>query len=214
MLDGDTAVFRLPEEFGHGRHNVAIDAGTLLDLQGTPIRPFSARFVLDLVGPWIVASSLLQPDFVPVGSLVYTARFDEALDASKLDANDVRLVGTISGDHRPTAFRYDSEGVTLTVEFRDLPDDAYTLTLLAGEEGFGDLVGNALDGEAAPGTRVPSGDGTPNDGPCLPENSLNPTLGLCDQSGALVVSDDNGAADGRNARLTYRVMTGGRCLFG
>ncbi|MCC6473143.1 MAG: pre-peptidase C-terminal domain-containing protein, partial [Burkholderiales bacterium] len=46
---------------------------------------------------------------------------------------------------------------------------------------------------------------TPGDGPGQPANDLDVRLELYDPAGALVASNDNGAADGRNARIDYLV---------
>ncbi|MCY2931027.1 MAG: pre-peptidase C-terminal domain-containing protein, partial [Planctomycetota bacterium] len=54
---------------------------------------------------------------------------------------------------------------------------------------------------------------TPADGNGEFANGLDPVLDLYDPSGAVVASDDNGAPDGRNARLTYTAAVAGRYLF-
>ena len=82
-----------------------------------------------------------------MGSLLYSATFSEELRASGLDAADVQLVGQISGSHTPTIFSYDASTSTLTLEYTDLAEDGYRLTLLSGDEAFEDLAGSNLDGE-------------------------------------------------------------------
>ena len=164
--DGDTVVFDLPS-LGEGWHTVSIAAGAVEDIQGTPVESYTGDFYLDLTAPRVIASSIQEADVVPVGTLAYTAEFDEELDASALDSADVRLVGSVSGSHAATTFNYSYDSGTgssvLTVQFDDLPDDSYTLTLFSGDGQFEDLVGHDLDGET-PAWPIPpntSGDGVP-----------------------------------------------------
>ena len=60
----------------------------------------------------------------------------------------------------------------------------------------------------AEGQRVTLTTITPFDGPDAPLNDLNPKIELFNSAGTLVASDDNGAADGRNARVIYQVPVG------
>jgi|CXWL01.1.fsa_nt_gi hypothetical protein len=50
---------------------------------------------------------------------------------------------------------------------------------------------------------------TPLDGPKLPQNVLDPRIELLNPAGTLVASNDNGAADGKNALLNFTVPIGG-----
>ncbi|MEE8450487.1 MAG: pre-peptidase C-terminal domain-containing protein [Thermoguttaceae bacterium] len=115
---------------------------------------------VDGTGPRVIASSVVRDSVVSWGTFVYTARFDEELNASVLDASDVELVGGHSGTHEPAWFHYSPMTSTLTVAYAHLPDDVYTLSLHSGDTGFEDLAGNDLDGEPDPATTIPSGDGT------------------------------------------------------
>jgi len=161
VTDGNTATFDLPTGLAHGPHNVGIAAGAILDLQNTPIEPFSATVMIDTAGPRVIESSVLPGSVLAAGELVYTARFDEQLDSADLDQWDIRLYGFRSGYHYPDAFVYDPDTSTLTVEFLTIGPDDYVLALYSGDGGFEDLMGNDLDGEANPATTVPSGDGNP-----------------------------------------------------
>jgi hypothetical protein len=49
---------------------------------------------------------------------------------------------------------------------------------------------------------------TPFDGPRLPQNLLDPKLELLNPQGTVVASNDNGAADGKNALINYTVPVG------
>ncbi|MBN2474707.1 MAG: pre-peptidase C-terminal domain-containing protein [Pirellulales bacterium] len=161
-LSGDrTARFDVPGPLPDGPHVLAIPAGAVADLQGTPVEPFSARFTIDSTGPRVVESSILEDEVLPVGDLVYTARLDEPLNSAVLDASDVYLYGQLSGRHVPVSFEYDPAGSLLTVRFSGLPDDRYTLRLTSGPAALVDPAGNPLDGEAEATSTVPSGNGTP-----------------------------------------------------
>ena len=108
-----------------------------------------------------MASSIQEADSAPAGTLVYTAQFDEELDASNLDDSDVQLIGQLSGSHVPALFDYDPLTSTLTLQYESLPEDQYALTLLSNATAFTDLVGHYLDGEplAFPLPPNKSGDG-------------------------------------------------------
>lgn len=148
LLDGKTAVFTLPAAFVEGVNQIDIAAGTIADFNGTPIEPFMTTVVIDSTPPRVIASSIGEGEVVPTGTLIYTARFDEQLDDFKLDPSDITLVGHFSGGHAPAAFAYDPASSTLTLEFADLREDAYTLSLLSGNGRFEDPAGNDLDGES------------------------------------------------------------------
>jgi len=160
-VDGDTLAFDLPS-LGDGQYTLTIAVGAIEDVQGTPLEPFSGTLVVDLFGPRVETSSILDGDtlnMLPGGELLYTATFDEEL-ADVLGPDDVELIGALSGPWTAADedFLYDPVTSTLTVRYWGLPEDDYTLTLLHGDGRFEDLVGNDLDG--APSFPLPSGDGT------------------------------------------------------
>ena len=161
ILDVDTVAFTLPVGLGDGVHDVAIAGGAIVDLQNQPLTAFSSQFTIDATGPRVISTSILEGDSLATGSLTYTATFDEELDASNLGIEDVLLTGQLSGAYVPNSLNYDAPSSTLTVEFGELPEDNFTLTLLSGNGAFEDVVGNNLDGEVKAGTTVPSGDGVP-----------------------------------------------------
>ncbi|MCH8046641.1 MAG: tandem-95 repeat protein [Planctomycetes bacterium] len=158
--DGDTVIFTLPA-LGDGVHSVEIAGGSILDLQGTAIDPFSATFAVDTTGPRVISSSLQEGDNVPAGGLTVTIQFDELLSDASLGAEDVLLIGALTGAHAPDTFNYDGPSSTLNLGYNSLLDDNYTLTLTSGDGAFEDLPGNDLDGEplAFPIPPNRSGDG-------------------------------------------------------
>ena len=159
LLDGDTLFFDLQAGLSEGLHEVTIVAGAILDLQGTPVEPFSATLVVDATAPRIVESSVLEGSILPTGYFVYTARFDEPLQDLMLGPEDVLLVGAVTGVHSVSTFVYDPTTSTITIRFSGYSEDDYTLTLLSGDGAFEDLADNDLDGEAASMTTVPTGNG-------------------------------------------------------
>jgi hypothetical protein len=54
---------------------------------------------------------------------------------------------------------------------------------------------------------------TPGDGGGVPGNALDARVRLLDAAGNVLVEDDNSAADGRNARLTYNVPAGAQTYY-
>ncbi len=169
VIDGDTAVFDLPAALAGGQYDLAMAAGAVLDLQRAPIEPLAGTITIDTTPPRVIASSvlegpLLEGSVVPAAGLIYTAQFSKGLSRSFLSRNDMELAGSIGGTYRPTRFEYEYDPASavsmLTVEFADLPEDTYTLTLYSGDGRFEDLAGRDLDGEPHPLDTVPSGDGT------------------------------------------------------
>ncbi|MHC4562200.1 MAG: S8 family serine peptidase [Planctomycetota bacterium] len=158
VVDADTVAFHLPA-IGTGVHSFIISGGSILDLQGTPLDAYAGMFDVDVTGPRVVASSMTEGDQVAPGGLSVTVQFDEGMDAAVMDASDFSLVGAINGAFPADSFVYDPATMSLTMEFNGLVEDAYALTLLSGSGHFEDVLGNALDGEAA--WPLPSGDGVP-----------------------------------------------------
>src|SRR5262249_50684156 len=86
--------------------------------------------------------------------------FSEPLDTNSLDAGNVSLQNTLTGNfYSATDLTYDGATNTVTITFDSLPEGTYTLDLNAF--GFRDLAGNPLDG--TPSSPLPSGDGSGGD---------------------------------------------------
>ena len=157
LVSGDGAIEDLA---GHDLDGEATAVGTVPSGDGTAGGDFVVNFSVDLTGPIVVTSSVLEGDVLSSSGLTYTVQFDEDLDATNLDAADVVLTGQASGAQTATGFNYDALTSTLTVDYQGLVDDQYTLTLVSGDGAIEDLAGHDLDGEAAVLGTVPSGDGT------------------------------------------------------
>ena len=154
-----TFLFAAP--LADGTHTVAIASGDILDVQGTPINAYSASFSIDTLAPRVTAISVPANAVLSPGSLTVDVTFSEAMQKTNLSSADFSLRGNLRGvNYAATTFAYDATGTVLHLTYQALPDDSYTLTLLAGASGgsfFTDPAGNALDGEFA--GAVPSGDG-------------------------------------------------------
>jgi hypothetical protein len=163
VVDGNTVVFDLVGGYTDGPHSVTIAAGALVDVQGTAISSYSGTFFMDQTGPRVTTTSLAPGAVVAPGSLSYQVTFNEPMAVGNLSADDFILHGTVlNGFYAPTSFSYNGSGTVVTVNYSNLPEDNYTLTLVAGVSGgsnFTDAVGNALDGEFS--GSFPSGDGVP-----------------------------------------------------
>ena len=159
IVDADTAIFTVPDLVVEGTITVAIAAGAISDIQGTPIDAFTATYYNDVTPPRVVASSIQEGQTdIPVGDLMYTVEFSEAMNP----AGPIAFL--VQGQYRnavyfPTNIEWDASYTAVTITYFGLPDDAYTLTLLSWA--LQDTVGIALDGEptAWPIPSNESGDG-------------------------------------------------------
>ncbi len=158
-VDGDTVTFGLPA-LANGPNVLSLPAGALSDLQGRPLEAFELTVTVDVVGPRVVASSLLAGDLLPVGDQSFSIEFDGPLATRGLDIGDVQVFSD-AGPVGLTNFAYDAATSTLTFDALGLTEDEYTLRLISGPSAITDTFGNLLDGEPDPATTVPSGDGVP-----------------------------------------------------
>ena len=97
---------------------------------------YNGEFTLDWTPPRIIEATVQEGDVVSTGLLTCVLRFDEEIDASSLDEADFSLVGEVRGAVAPQAWNYDPAQRTLTLEFADTPDDAYTLTIFSRDGRF------------------------------------------------------------------------------
>jgi hypothetical protein len=145
-----------------GTHSVTIAAGAIKDVQGTPISAYNGSFTLDYTAPRVVGSSIQEGAVLPTGNLTYTVTFSEPLQTALVDAGDFSLVGQYrNSSYSPTSFSFDATGKILTINYSNLLDDSYTLTLFSNPNSFVDQVGLELDGEPTTWPIPPnqSGDG-------------------------------------------------------
>jgi len=75
-------------------------------------------------------------------------QFSEPMLTTNLDASDFSLLGVLRNiSYSASSFSYSAGGTVLTLNYTNLPEDKYTLTLLSATGRFEDVVGNDLDGE-------------------------------------------------------------------
>ena len=88
---------------------------------------------------------------VSPGALSYSVTFSEPMNVGNLDSADYLLHGVFRNvNYTASSASFNSAGTVLTLNYANLPDDQYTLTLVAGTTGgtnLTDVAGNALDGE-------------------------------------------------------------------
>ncbi|MBA4015842.1 MAG: hypothetical protein C0483_01505 [Pirellula sp.] len=114
--------------------------------------------------PRIISSSLQQGDVSSPGALSVVIGFDQPMLAANLDVFDFTLQGLDRGTtYSPISYTYDAGATAVTVNFVNLPEDRYTLTLLSGNGQFESAGGLDLDGEAVswPIPSNVSGNGAP-----------------------------------------------------
>ncbi|MCA9126212.1 MAG: pre-peptidase C-terminal domain-containing protein [Planctomycetales bacterium] len=179
-LDGEQFAFLInpSANSGDGVYSISMAAGAVRDLQGNPLAsPLTATLIVDATGPTIVSTSWngaafpASGVFAP-GPLTFTASFSEDLYVLASarrgpftpGIDDVLLVENATGQfYTPDSVTFSNATDIMTVQFSSpLPDGNYTLTLLSGNGGLEDEIGNDLDGEPGPGADgTPTGDGNP-----------------------------------------------------
>ena len=171
IVDGDTVQFDLPV-LSEGIQQVAIAAGAVQDLQGTPLTAFASEFYSDTTAPRVIAISIQEGQVVPAGDLSYTVQFSEPMNVANLDVTDLQLFAHGQGVvHTPSSFSYDVATSTLTIDYSSLPDDKYSLALFSSQ--FEDLVGLRLDGEPDASAPRLFNTGVDNTGALLPDGEVD-----------------------------------------
>ena len=143
VIDADTIRWFLPAVSGDGDHTIRILTGAVSDTQNTPNAEYVGHIVIDTGAPEVVSSSIQQGGNVTGSNLAYVVGFSEPI--ASFSADDIQLLGGLGGSFSPSS--YSLVGSTLTVNYSNLPEDAYTLTLKSGPAGFLDSSGRQLDGE-------------------------------------------------------------------
>ena len=107
-------------------------------------RRFTSTFTTDNVAPYVVSSSVDGQVFSPApANVTEVVTFSEPMNTAFTTAASFDLLGNYRNVHYAAAsFSWDPTGTILTINYVNLPDDTYTLTLFAS--GFQDLVGHPL----------------------------------------------------------------------
>ena len=156
VIDARTAVFPISNSV-EGTNSVIVVGGTISSLQGQTNQPFTSQIFVDSTPPRINEATVTRDVTLGAGVSVLSFTFNEAISTERLDEGDFRLSGQISGPLSPASMDFDETTNTLNIEYPELADDKYTITLFSGDERFEDLVGNDLDGEGS--GLLPSGNG-------------------------------------------------------
>ena len=148
VVNGRSVTFTLPT-ITEGVHTVAFAASSVVSIQNIGITAYAGQFTVDLTPPKVFSSSIQQGDVIPTGSLSYVVGFSEPMNKTNLSSGDFSLKGAdLNLSYSASSFSFDAAGTTLTINYANLPEDRYTLTLFSGSSAFADLAGHTLDGEA------------------------------------------------------------------
>jgi hypothetical protein len=123
------------------------DGNQVMDVSGQTLIPFSYTFFTTNVAPYVVSSSVDNQVFSPApADVTEVVTFSQPMDTAFTTSSSFSLLGNYRNVHYAAAsFSWDPSGTVLTINYANLPDDTYTLTLFAG--GFQNLVGIPLAGD-------------------------------------------------------------------
>jgi hypothetical protein len=116
----------------------------ILDVSGQTLTPFSYTFYTTNVAPYIVSSSIDGSVFSPAPANVSeVVTFSQPMNTSFTTAASFELMGNFrNAQYAADSFSWDLTDTILTINYKNLPDDTYTLTLFAA--GFENNVGLTL----------------------------------------------------------------------
>lgn len=192
-------LYAMLQAFGGGTLNLDLrdSVGNVLAVGQGDLGPISSG-ILDFVAPttgayYLNVTGLPNPDplsGIPFYSLVVTrnSAFEAFSNDSFATAEGLGLTGQIMG----------------SVGTRVIPQIGLTIPDPADFFSFTANLGDVLTITTT----------TPGDGTGEPANTLDPALQLYDPTGALIASDLNGAADGRNAVISMTVAATGSYKIG
>ena len=114
------------------------------DVSGQTLTPYSYTFFTTNVAPQVVSSSIDGQVFSPApADVTEVVTFSQPMDTSFTTSSSFSLFGNFTNTfYAAASFSWDPTGTILTINFDNLPDDVYTLTLFAG--GFENVVGIPL----------------------------------------------------------------------
>ena len=181
IIDGNTAIFELPEPLSAGPHSVAVAAGAVLDLRGASVEAYVGQFVIDLTGPQVTnvrvnarngrGISSIEPGMAGIRTIEITFSESVVFAESAVSVQSVSFDGTeetVTAVLVPLVAGSGTDRMILA--FMDVHVvNTWVKAILGG--GVADLAGNPLDGEAPPegsgngylydaSLDLPSGDGT------------------------------------------------------
>ncbi len=151
-VNGNTVAWTIPSSaYGTGVDlpNVVTigadaDGNQIMDVSGQTLTPYSYTFFTTNVPPVIISSSIDGQVFSPApADVTEVVTFNQPMDTSFTTASSFELQGNYRNvQYAAASFSWDPTGTILTINYDNLPDDTYTLTLFAG--GFENTVGIPL----------------------------------------------------------------------
>ncbi len=116
----------------------------IMDVSGQTLTPYSYTFFTTNVAPYVVSSSVDGQVFSPApANVTEVVTFSQPMDTSFTTASSFELMGNYRNvQYAAASFSWDPTGTILTINYANLPDDTYTLTLFAS--GFENVVGIPL----------------------------------------------------------------------
>src|SRR5262249_47695386 len=154
-----------------GVHNVAIH--DIVDIHGTTLTPDDFSFMTDTVPPFVTGSSIFDGEvFSPAPQdITEIVDFSEPMNTAFTNSSSFDLYGSFRNIHyAASAFTWNGDGTELTINYNNLPSDAYQLTLFAF--GFQDPAGNFLASDFSVNFFVLGGGDITGLRPVLPMGSL------------------------------------------
>jgi Bacterial pre-peptidase C-terminal domain len=107
------------------------------------------------------------------GNVTEVITFSKPIQPSSVSTSDISLLGEIRGDDYTPTISFDPTDTILTVNYTNLPTDAYQFTLLAGPANFLSLAGVPLQDSYVVNFTIPGGTSTISGlQPVLPLGSL------------------------------------------
>ncbi len=146
LVDADTATFGLPAPVSEGPHTVGIAAGGVTGVSGASVEAYHGPFTIG-IPPHVTATSVQLGDRFDPGDVTVIIEFAPAVDTTGIDETDFELSGPQVGQIAVDSWSIDLGGTVLTLNYADLAEDVYTLTLFSGDGRFEGLNGVDLDGE-------------------------------------------------------------------
>ena len=114
------------------------------DVSGQTLTPYSYTFFTTNVAPVVVSSSIDGSVFSPApADVTEVVTFSQPMNTSFTTSSSFSLYGNYNNTYYAAAsFSWDPTGTILTINYDNLPNDTYTLTLFAS--GFENIVGIPL----------------------------------------------------------------------
>ena len=114
------------------------------DVSGQTLTPYSYTFFTTNVAPYVVSSSIDGSVFPQSpANVTEVVTFSQPMNTSFTTSSSFNLFGNFNNvNYAAASFSWDPTGTILTINYDNLPNDTYTLTLYAS--GFENVVGIPL----------------------------------------------------------------------